>query len=305
MMSLATPPESNVLTRWLEGFDRALDTCVRQQRYPLNLEEAIRYAAGGGGKRLRPGLVFLAAEAAASSAGLEAAEAVERAMPAAIAIELIHTFSLVHDDLPAMDNDTVRRGRPTLHVQAGETMAILAGDAMTALAFGVIGTSDVPAEIRAAQTTELATATNHMIAGQVYDTVGGFPHELAEADRLTVIHRNKTGALIRSACRLGAMATGADDAVIEHLTTYGDALGLMFQISDDLIDVEQDPEHAGKATGKDAAAGKLTYPRVHGIESSREEIGRLEAAAMASADALGEAAAPLVDLCRTMASRTR
>src|SRR5262245_8870950 len=214
------------LRRRLEEFD-----------LPENLAEAIRYAVLGGGKRLRPGLVLLCCQAGGGTR--------QQALPAAGAIELIHTFSLVHDDLPAMDDDDLRRGRPTLHVHAGEAMAILAGDAMVTLAFEFIAHSDLDADCRIKLTGELARATPCMINGQVLDTLGGFTEGLSEQDRLGMIHHNKTGALIRAACRMGAICAKAPTATLNAITHYGEAMGLMFQIVDDLLDVTQSTEHIG------------------------------------------------------------
>jgi geranylgeranyl diphosphate synthase type II len=295
----AAPPLSSaaILDPLVGPFERALDTAVRHRGFPLNLEEAIRYATGGGGKRLRPMLVLLAARAAGGD---------ERAaMPAAVALELVHTFSLVHDDLPAMDDDAVRRGRPTLHVQAGETMAILAGDAMTALAFEVLAAANLSAETRVGLVGELAVATGSMISGQVYDNVGGFPHELSPEQRLAVLHRGKTGALFRAACRMGGICAGAGSELMECLTAYGSAAGLMFQVTDDLIDVEQGMDHAGKATGKDASAGKLTYPGVHGVTASRDTVERLLISSIEALEPLGEGGRELRVLVEDMARRTR
>lgn len=296
---MAAPPlaSSNVLEPLLGTFDRALDMTIRRRGFPLNLEEAIRYGAGGGGKRLRPMLLLLSARACGG--------AIDDAMPAAVALELIHTFSLVHDDLPAMDNDLVRRGRPTLHVQTGETMAILAGDAMMALAFEAIGDSPLRDRSQSRLMTELATATGSMISGQIYDTVGGFPHELSDEQRLAVLHRGKTGALFRAACRMGAIAAEASDEQLAALTTYGEAAGLMFQVTDDLIDVEQKAEHVGKETGKDAARGKLTYPGVHGVEASRATVDRLLTESIAALEPIGEMGRELITLAEDMARRTR
>ena len=295
----AAPPlaSSSVLEPLLEPFDLALDRTIRQRGFPLNLEEALRYGTGGGGKRLRPLLLLVCARACGGNA--------RDALPASVALELVHTFSLVHDDLPAMDDDDVRRGRPTLHKQTGETMAILAGDAMLALAFEAIGDSPLRAQAKAGLVTELATATGSMISGQVYDTIGGFPHELADEQRLAVLHRGKTGALFRAACRMGAIVAEAGDEQLAALTTYGEAAGLMFQISDDLIDVEQESQHVGKATGKDAARGKLTYPGVHGLEASRATVDRLLSESIAALQPMGDAGRDLIVLAEDMARRTR
>jgi geranylgeranyl pyrophosphate synthase len=228
---------------------------------------------------------------------------VDQALPAGAAVELIHAFSLVHDDLPSMDNDDMRRGRPTLHRHAGEAMAILAGDAMMSMAFQCLA-DRVPDGLLAAHLTrELAAATGRMIAGQVYDT-------LAQPDgddltRLRLIHQNKTGALIRAACVMGAVSAGASDSAAGAIGEFGESIGLMFQVVDDLLDVESTAEHAGKRTRKDADAGKLTYPRLLGVEASRKEVDRLRTAAMHALGPLGPKADGLRALCEVMATRTR
>ncbi len=264
---------------------------------PQPLREALRYALLGSGKRLRPALTLLCCETAGGRRHDAAA--------AAAALELIHTFSLVHDDLPAMDDDQLRRGQPTLHLQAGEAMAILAGDAMMCLAFQWIteGTADAKTTSRLAQT--LAEATTRMIVGQVYDTVGGFPEQMSRADRLHLIHQHKTAALLQAACRMGGLCGQANDAQLQALTDYGEAIGMMFQVVDDLLDVTQTTEHVGKATGKDRQAGKLTSPDVLGPEASRAEVDRLRRDAHAALLGFGESAQPLIELCDHMAVRTK
>ncbi len=293
--ALTTEPENAVaVVQRVESF---LDARLKRAELPANLVEAIRYAVLGGGKMLRPQLAIRACEAAGGEA--------EAAIGPAAALELIHAFSLVHDDLPAMDDDDLRRGRPTLHIHAGEAMAILAGDAMMSLAFEIICECDFDEPRRASVVMELAAGTTAMIGGQVYDTLGGFPEELSEIDRLKLIHRNKTGALIRAACRMGGICAGANDEVMEALTQYGEASGLMFQVVDDLLDVTQSAEHIGKATGKDAEAGKLTFPGLLGIEGTRAEVDRCQQRAIDALRPLGPAAEPLRELCGYMAKRTK
>jgi geranylgeranyl diphosphate synthase type II len=281
----------------LPTIESALKGWVEALPAPPALREAVGYALVGGGKRLRPLLAWHSAVAAGGSG--------PESVPACIAVELVHAFSLVHDDLPALDNDDLRRGRPTLHRHAGEAMAILAGDAMLTQAFGVLmGT--VPAPLGQRLAAELAEGTAGMIAGQVYDTLGGLPAGLDAFERVATVHRNKTGALIRASCRMGAMlASGASDRALEAVSVYGESVGLMFQIVDDLIDVEQPPEHAGKRTGKDSQAGKLTYPGVLGVERSRAEVERLARAADAALAPLGAPARGLGELCAVLARRTR
>lgn len=257
------------------------------------LREAMRYAALGGGKRVRPILVLRAAEAA----GGRHADA----MPAAVALELVHCFSLVHDDLPALDNDDLRRGRPTAHKAFGEALAILAGDALLSTAMEVALRSPVnTAEIA----RELAEATTAMISGQVYDTLGGFAGTPGPDERLRLIHRNKTGALIRCACRMGALAADGP-AHLPALTAYGQALGLMFQVVDDILDETQSTAHLGKAAGKDRDAGKMTYPAVHGLEESRRTVERLRQEALDAIAPLGPEAEPLRAAAVALAIRTR
>ncbi len=301
----AIPDELPVsVTHPVGRVDDHLRCFVESSGLPANLVEAVLYSLLGPGKRARPLLAWHAC-AATGSPG-------EVALPAAAAIELIHAFSLVHDDLPGMDNDDLRRGRPTLHRHTSEAMAILAGDAMLTLAFRVINdqVADAPRAILLSH--ELASSTAAMIAGQVYDTLGGFPRgggqgaALGDAERLQLVHSNKTGALIRAACRMGAQSSPtASEPVIASLTAYGEAIGLMFQIVDDLLDVTQTTAHLGKRSGKDQDAGKLTYPGVLGIERSRSEVRRLHDEANAALASLGAAAEPLRQLCTYLAVRSR
>lgn len=287
----------------LPAIEAHLDQISRSTAAPVALVEAIRYALLQGGKRLRPILAWHSAVACGKPG--------EASLDAAAAVELIHAFSLVHDDLPAIDNDDLRRGRPTLHKHAGESMAILAGDAMLSGAFELLAFSHFPDSptTRLALFRELSRATTAMIHGQVWDTLGGLRTSTPEAEQLRTIHRNKTGALIRASCRMGAIAAlnHADEADprLVAITTYAEAIGLMFQIVDDLIDVEQPPDHAGKKTGKDMDAGKLTYPKVFGVEGSRSEITRLLAEATGALQVFGDRARSLRDLAEYLARRTK
>lgn len=290
-----SPPEA--ITQLVAEIDAYLDERLDDQQLPNNLLDAVRYGVLGPGKRLRPVLVLLSCEAVGGERS--------HALPAAAAMELIHAFSLVHDDLPAMDDDDLRRGRPTLHIHAGEAMAILAGDAMMSLAFELLHAAPLSGEARTALVGELAHANTRMIAGQVYDTLGGMNPSLSKRHQLDLIHRNKTGALIRASCRMGGISGGADAHQLAALSAYGDAIGLMFQIVDDLLDVTQPTEHLGKASGKDDAAGKLTFPGVIGVEASRREVERLRTAARQTLVPLRPAAQPLIDVCDYMAVRTK
>ncbi len=294
------PPLDSAL---LARVEHALLAFLENEPLPANLRAACRHAVLSGGKRLRPILVIECARAA-WDAGSEGSprDPVEAALPAAVAMEFVHAFSLVHDDLPALDNDLLRRGQPTCHVAFGEALAILAGDCLLGLApIAAAASAHHGAEIA----QELMRATVRMINGQVYDTLRVFPEGLSERERLELVHHNKTGALLECSCRIGALAVGADDATLQRLTDYGRAIGLMFQVVDDLIDATQSAEHAGKATGKDAAAGKLTYPGVHGIQGSRDEIERLRRSAMDTLAPLGARAERLAALVQFLASRTR
>ncbi len=298
-MPAATDPqcEPMILQAVRAEIEADLAQRVDALQEPQPLREAIRYALLGSGKRLRPALTLLCCEAAGGRR--------DDARAAGAALELIHTFSLVHDDLPAMDDDQLRRGQPTLHVQAGEAMAILAGDAMMSLAFQWIadGTADSTTTSQLTQT--LAEATTRMIVGQVYDTLGGFSPELSDAQRLQLIHQNKTAALLRAACRMGGICGGANEAQLQALTDYGEAIGVMFQVVDDLLDITQTTEHVGKVTGKDQQAGKLTSPSVLGAPASRAEVDQRRRDAHAALLGLGESAQPLIELCEYMAVRTK
>jgi geranylgeranyl pyrophosphate synthase len=231
---------------------------------------------------------------------------VEQSLDAACALEMVHAFSLVHDDLPALDDDDMRRGRETVHVRYGEAMAVLVGDALLNMAFQTIAMGNGPAG--AGCLAELARATNAMIGGQVLDTLGGFDEGLDIEARVRQVHENKTGALLRAACRMGAVVAceGEEgDPRVRSLTRYGAAIGLMFQVVDDLLDVEQSSEHLGKRAGKDAHAGKLTYPNAVGVEGSRAEISRLGEIARDAVRRLGDRGEGLRELIGYLERRTR
>lgn len=281
-----TPPEglSGWMTEASARTERALEQWVPLHA-PASLGEAMRYAVLDGGKRLRPMLVLAAAEAVQ---GLPAA-----ALRAAVASELIHAYSLVHDDLPCMDNDVLRRGKPTVHVRFGEARAMLAGDAMQALAFDVLTPDDdsVPAAVQARLCRLLARAAGYagMAGGQAIDlaSVGVALKE----DQLRHMHRLKTGALLRGSVMMGAACRESDAAmgagVERALFDYGDALGLAFQVVDDILDVTTDTATLGKTAGKDAACDKPTYVSVLGLDRSRAYATALHAQAMAALDASG------------------
>ena len=240
--------------------------------HPATIHKAMRYSLFAGGKRIRPILCIAAANAASdSAAGVESA---------ACTLELIHTYSLIHDDLPALDNDDLRRGRPTCHKIFGDAMAILAGDALLTLAFQVLSQLDADPERRAQLAQELSLAAGTvggMIGGQVSDLEG--EGKTPTVHLLNEIHRAKTGALLRASLRMGGIYAGADEAGMSALSEYGEHIGLAFQIVDDVLDVEQPSEKLGKTAGKDAAQRKITFPSVYGLEVSREmaEQERLQA----------------------------
>jgi farnesyl diphosphate synthase len=263
---------------------------------PETLAEAMRYCTLGGGKRLRPALAYLAADAVGADADDEMLRR------GAVAVEIIHCYSLVHDDLPSMDDDTLRRGRPTAHVQFGEAMAILAGDALLTRAFGVLAEADSPLGGRLVSELALASGASGMIAGQVADM------DLCKLapglDGLTYIHARKTGAIIRGAARMGAIAGGADQADLEAITEYSIALGQAFQLVDDLLDVTGDAPTLGKTPGKDATSDKRTYVALLGLEQAARLGEKLTAQATKALEPLGERGAKLRLLAELLGTRT-
>lgn len=255
---------------------------------PASLAEAMAYSLLAPGKRLRPLLAILSCEAAGGS--------VEAALSAACALEMVHTYSLIHDDLPAMDDDDLRRGLPTCHKKFGEGLAILAGDALLTMAFEVLGSGCGP-RTAAVSCLELARGAGAvgMVGGQVMDleAEGKVAGRGNTGPELESIHRRKTGALFRSALRLGLYAAHGEDEngvkpeQLANADAYAAAFGLAFQVTDDLLDVESTAEQTGKRTGKDAAKGKLTYPGLLGIEASRRKAQELGDEAVAAAERLG------------------
>jgi len=279
--------------------DRRLDEFVPSSDVPpTRLHEAIRWSLFAGGKRVRPALVF--------AAGRAFGVADENLVGAAAAIELIHTYSLVHDDLPAMDNDELRRGRPTCHKQFGEATAILAGDGMQTLAFRILAideglTSDL--RVRLISLISAASGTpSGMVSGQQLDlSAEGMSITAAELEN---VHRQKTGALITAAAKAGAMIGGANDAEVHALESYAEAVGLLFQVTDDLLDVTQSSETLGKTAGKDAAAEKATYPSLLGLDETRHLAAELEASAIAALDGMSGDTSLLHGLVNILATRT-
>lgn len=279
--------------------DRTLDNWVpAESTPPENLHKAMRYSLFAGGKRIRPLLCIAAARAVAGDcAGIE---------NAACTLELIHTYSLIHDDLPALDNDDLRRGRPTCHRVFGEAMAILAGDSLLTYAFEVL--ADLPgasADTRIRLVKELSHAAGTvggMIAGQVHDIEG--EKQQPTVQLLDRIHKAKTGALLRASARMGAIYAGANDAQLASISSYGEHIGLAFQIVDDILDVEQPSGQLGKTAGKDAEQHKITFPAVHGLERSRAMAEQERLAAHEALAQLGERAGRLRDLADLIVRRS-
>jgi len=249
--------------------ERALDRYLpKANTKPATLHRAMRYSLFAGGKRLRPILCLAAAEACRGN--------VSNVLPLACALECIHTYSLVHDDLPSMDNDDFRRGRPTCHKVFGDGIAVLAGDALLTIAFEIVSrTKPAPRYDISVLLREIAVAagSQRLIAGQVADLEGEGKN--VKRDQLQFIHENKTAAILKSSVRLGAMSANADARKLSAITRFGQRLGLAFQIIDDILDVTQTSEILGKSAGKDVAAKKATYPAVIGLEKSRAEARRL------------------------------
>jgi geranylgeranyl diphosphate synthase, type II len=249
--------------------DRALDRYLpKANTKPVTLHKAMRYSLFAGGKRLRPILCLAAAEACHGN--------VSSALPLACAVECIHTYSLVHDDLPSMDNDDFRRGRPTCHKVFGDGIAVLAGDALLTIAFEIVSIAKpAPRYSISILLREIAIAagSQKLIAGQVADLEA--EGRKVKRDQLRFIHENKTAAMLKSSVRLGAMTANADAKRLSAITQFGQRLGLAFQVIDDILDVTQTSEILGKSAGKDVAAKKATYPAVIGLEKSRAEARRL------------------------------
>jgi geranylgeranyl diphosphate synthase type II len=296
------------LERYLAERRRTVDRALRRllavgNGRPAALGEAMRYAVLGPGKRVRPVLALASAEVVGGAA------AAGRAVPYACALEMIHAYSLVHDDLPAMDDDDERRGRPSLHVKYGEALAILAGDALLTEAFAVIAgaargkrAEDARRALTVVAEVAAASGADGMVAGQVVDLAS---EGLADVPLRTVtsIHRRKTGALIRCAVRAGAIVAGASRRELERLTAYGEALGLAFQIADDVLDATDARALIGRSGGGDAAKGKATYPGILGVEGARRRACRAADDACAELRPFGVRAEPLAALVRHVVER--
>jgi farnesyl diphosphate synthase len=290
MDSVALAPS---LADWMRERLARFETCAQAAlppagRSPQRLHEAMRYALLGGGKRVRPLLVYAAGEwAGADGAVLDCA---------ALAVEFVHVYSLIHDDLPCMDDDVLRRGRPTVHVAFDEATAMLAGDALQAEAFRVLADAPASCEVRATLMRELAHAagTEGMCGGQAID-LAATGRRLTPAE-LEAMHRMKTGALLLAAVRMGAMAGGAKGPALEALDRYGRAIGLAFQVVDDVLDVEGTADALGKTAGKDARQNKPTYVSVLGLAAARARAEALRREAQAALAAAGSGAARLRQL---------
>jgi geranylgeranyl diphosphate synthase type II len=269
------------------------------QNDPSVIVDAVRYSLLAGGKRIRPILCMAAAEAVGGEA--------EAVLPVACALEMIHTYSLIHDDLPAMDNDDYRRGKPTSHKVFGEDIAILAGDALLTEAFRLLtdrqGMPGMPPDRLLDVACEIAEAAGHrgMVGGQVQDI--RMEGDAVGLETLYAIHRGKTGALLRVSVRAGAILAGAGSDTVAALSDYGGKIGLAFQIADDILNVEGDPLLLGKGTGSDAARGKVTFPALMGIEASRARAAELVMEAIALLTSFDDGAAPLRAIARYILER--
>jgi geranylgeranyl diphosphate synthase type II len=313
-----------VLEQGREAADIALEQLLPPaSQHPTSIHQAMRHSVFAGGKRLRPilcmeaGRMISAASVAKSSASKSRAHSSARShsgslsLPAGIeqvgaALEMLHTYSLIHDDLPALDNDDLRRGRPTSHKVFGEAIAILAGDALQTRAYESLAQLICPAEARVAIIREIAHATgtiDGMIGGQVVDLEA--EHKKPDLATLEYIHRSKTAALIAASVVSGGIYAGATVTDIAHLRTYGQSIGLAFQIVDDVLDVTQTSEQLGKTAGKDKAAEKATYPALFGIEESISKADALVEQACAELKEYAEAASTMKDLAHYLAERKK
>jgi geranylgeranyl diphosphate synthase type II len=267
--------------------------------HPSELHEAIRYSLFAGGKRIRPLLCIASAQAVGGTA--------EDVLPTACALEMIHTFSLIHDDLPAIDNDDFRRGLPTSHKKFGEAIAVLAGDALHTLAFTTIAVHQQAAQastvINVVRCLALASGTLGMVGGQVDDIAS--EGKAISAETLRSIHERKTGALLNAAIESGAILAGASDNEMAALRTYGDQIGLAFQIVDDILDVTSDDTTLGKPTGSDVKNDKATYPKLFGLEESNRFAHAATDAAIDALSSFGPSAEPLRCFARFIVSREK
>jgi geranylgeranyl diphosphate synthase, type II len=302
-----------VLEQGRQAADAALEQLLPPAtQHPISIHQAMRHSVFAGGKRLRPilcmeaGRMIATASVAGSRKSSQAGSLPVGIEQVGAALEMLHTYSLIHDDLPALDNDDLRRGRPTCHKAFGEAIAILAGDALQTQAYEVLAQIACPAEALVAIIREIAHATgtiDGMIGGQVVDLEA--EHKKPDLATLEYIHRSKTAALITASVVSGGMYAGATSADIGRLRTYGQSIGLAFQIVDDVLDLTQTSEQLGKTAGKDAAAEKVTYPSLFGIEESIRKADALVDLACAELKEYGEAAATLKELARFLVERKK
>ncbi len=309
MSPQAATLESTDFQSWLRSRIRQVEETLDQTLasidvVPGRLHEAMRYAVLGGGKRIRAALVYAAGEASLQSGSAAPAQQIALDQAAA-AVELVHAYSLVHDDLPCMDDDTLRRGRPTVHVQFDEATAMLAGDALQPLAFEALASMPIaPAlVVQAIQLLARAIGSQGMVGGQAIDcdSVG----RVLAQDDLQQMHRMKTGALLEASVLLGGIVAGASSSTREGLTRYAAAIGLAFQVADDILDVTADTATLGKTAGKDAAENKPTYVSTLGLEGSRELLHVLREEAHSALLPLGPSAASLSSLADYIVGRDR
>jgi geranylgeranyl diphosphate synthase type II len=275
---------------------------------PQTIHRAMRYSVFAGGKRIRPILCYESARVFAPDATIDSSSgstgAASSVIPVGCALEMIHTYSLIHDDLPALDNDDLRRGKPTNHKVFGEAMAILAGDALLTLAFDTLANAPIEPARRVRIVAEIANAAGTvcgMVGGQVADVEAG--GKAVDAATLEYIHRSKTAALIRGSIVSGALAGGASDADVERLREFGEKIGWAFQVVDDILDVSESSAALGKTAGKDEAQQKATYPALYGLEESREIAADLEAQALKQLEPYGERAERLRVLAQYLIQR--
>ncbi|OIN68483.1 farnesyl-diphosphate synthase [Exiguobacterium sp. KRL4] len=278
-----------VLTEWKTQVEQALETFMNRLDAPDRLRSAMRYSLDAGGKRVRPALIYAVLDA----------YGIDRKMgdATAAALEMIHTYSLIHDDLPAMDDDDMRRGRPTNHIQFDEATAILAGDALLTNAFTCLLETTATADIKVKLIERLATAAGAagMVGGQLDDMLGE-RGGISDAQELESIHRRKTGALLIFAVEAGGILAQVTDTDIDHLKRYGRHLGIAFQIQDDILDVTGDAEKIGKPVGSDEGNDKATYPKLLGLDGAKRALAAQVTAANEAIEALSVEAAPLKEL---------
>jgi geranylgeranyl diphosphate synthase type II len=286
------------MSRLREQVNAALSAWHTQLQGPDKLTQAMGYAVLEGGKRIRPVLCLASAEVSGGRGALD------EAMPAACAVELIHAYSLIHDDLPSMDDDELRRGKPTVHVAYGEATAILAGDALQAEAFATLARhGSKGGAIPAMQELARAAGPDGMVGGQELDLAA--EGRTVTADELEGLARRKTGALIEASCVMGALMAGAPQDHVQALRTYGRGIGLAFQVCDDLLDAEGTTQTVGKKTGKDQGRGKATFPSLLGIDGARARAQELVSQATEALAPLGDRGVALVSLADFVVGRTR